>query len=332
MPGADLVSNQSFQDRHAGRPCKDIRLGISLVIRSKSLRKVAGPMEYSAVLISFDNDYSIKPHVIYTRGYIYDPAEVTSPPILEDLSVVMSLQFLLAEQSRDCVTHGDNLMKSHVAFSLLNLAVLSLVFAYVATGVPGKLLAQANDGQSGASANTFELASGTAILGRLDSQLYTEHCSKGDRVEIQITHDVMQGHQTVLKKGARAVGKIVKLQTSPEEGGMYGVGILFDSMVLKNGDTVPLRMEIQAIAPPSAVGINRITDLPDGGGNQVNANQGAVEAIGVKRQDPVDLPGVALGIETVNGTHISILACKTGNIHLEKWSQIVLRVVNPWSY
>lgn len=86
-------------------------------------------MEYSAVLISFDNDYSIKPHVIYTRGYIYDPAEVTSPPILEDLSVVMSLQFLLAEQSRDCVTHGDNLMKSHVAFSLLNLAVLSLVFA-----------------------------------------------------------------------------------------------------------------------------------------------------------------------------------------------------------
>jgi hypothetical protein len=33
--------------------------------------------------------------------------------------------------------------------------------------------------------------------------------------------------------------------------------------------------------------------------------------------------------ETVNGTHISILTSKTGNMHFEKWVQVVLGAVNP---
>jgi hypothetical protein len=220
-------------------------------------------------------------------------------------------------------------MNFHAFFSAARPALLFLLATSALACVPGVAHAQANGNQTGPGTATLELADGTPMLGRLESALYADHSSKGDRVEIQIMHDVTQGHQTVLKKGARVTGRIVKLQNFPEAGGLYGVGIVFDSVTSKNGDALSLFAEIQAIAPPSATGINPITDLPYGGSNQVSANQGVVEPIGAKNQGSVGFPGVALGVETDKGTHISILTSKTGNIHLEKWTQVVLRVVNP---
>ena len=184
-------------------------------------------------------------------------------------------------------------------------------------------------GPTDAVGKTLELPSGTPIFGTLETKLYAEHYKLGDRVEALITKDVTVSHQTVLKKGARAIGSIVKLQTEPPAGGQYGVGIAFETVAFKNGETLLLRMEIQAIAPPSATGVDPITDLPYEGSSHISSDIGSVEALKAKARGAVGLQGVTVGSQVINATYISILVCKDSNIHLEKWSQVVFRVVNP---
>jgi hypothetical protein len=218
-------------------------------------------------------------------------------------------------------------MKRHAIASCTMLVILTSIT--IVTGTPTNEQTQAS-GSTKAPEKALSLPSGTAIVGRLSEKLYADRCRIGDVVEAQITRDVTEGHQTLLKRDAHVTGRIVKLNTASNATEPYGVGILFDNVTLKNGDVLSLHVEIQAIAPPQNPGLNPITDIPySPGGAKVNANQGVVEPLSPKSQGPIGLFGVSLGFETANRTHISILSSTNGNIHLEKWSQVVFRVVNP---
>jgi hypothetical protein len=218
-------------------------------------------------------------------------------------------------------------MKRHAIATCTMLVILTSIT--IVTGTPTNAQAQAS-GSTKAPEKALSLPSGTAIVGRLSEKLYADRCRIGDVVEAQITRDVTEGHQTLLKRDAHVTGRIVKLNTASNATEPYGVGILFDNVALKNGDVLSLHVEIQAIAPPQNAGLNPITDIPySPGGAKVNANQGVVEPLSPKSQGPTGLFGVSLGVETANRTHISILSSTNGNIHLEKWSQVVFRVVNP---
>jgi hypothetical protein len=92
---------------------------------------------------------------------------------------------------------------------------------------------------------------------------------------------------------------------------------------------IPLHLEIQAIAPPQAVSVNGITDLPYDGGTHVNANAHGIEPLDAKSKGVFGQLDLILGIEADARTRNTMVASKNQNIHLEKDSQIVFRVANP---
>ncbi len=181
-------------------------------------------------------------------------------------------------------------MKRYAIPAFVALTVVFLAPAQITFSALPNARAQASDLEK-ASGNALNLSSGTAIVGRLSEGLYAEKCKIGDVVEAQITRDVTEGHQTLLKKGAHVTGRIAKLNTASNSAEPYGVGIVFDNLALKNGDPISLHVEIRAIAPPQNAGLNPITDLPFSPGNsRVNANQGVVEALSRKARDPSVFP------------------------------------------
>src|SRR5580693_9820572 len=107
------------------------------------------------------------------------------------------------------------------------------------------------------TANAINLPADTAIIARLVAKFDSTRLQQGDRVEARITHDVKDGHQVVLPKGALVVGQVSHF-VAPPPGALYGVAINFDTVELKSGTAVSLHLELQAVAPPPVVSVNAI--------------------------------------------------------------------------
>lgn len=93
------------------------------------------------------------------------------------------------------------------------------------------------------------LASGSPIDAALTKSLDSKKAKKGDPISARITEDAKEesGH-TVIPKGSKLEGHVTQ-SSSREKGDSYStLGILFDKAVLKDGQDVPLHVQIQAIA------------------------------------------------------------------------------------
>ena len=176
--------------------------------------------------------------------------------------------------------------------------------------------------------NTINLPADTAIIARLVAKFDSTRLQQGDRVDARITHDVKDGHQVVLPKGALVVGQVAHF-VAPPPGALYGVVIKFDTVELKNGPVASVHLEIQAIAPPPVVPVNAITDLPYNGANHVRADEHGVELLTATSKGIFALPDIILGLEVSGKGRTSIITSPNQNIHLDKDSQIVFRVANP---
>ncbi len=93
------------------------------------------------------------------------------------------------------------------------------------------------------------LANGSLIDAALTKSLDSKKAKKGDPISARITEDAKEesGH-TVIPKGSKLEGHVTQ-SSSREKGDSYStLGILFDKAVLKDGQEVPLHVQIQAIA------------------------------------------------------------------------------------
>jgi hypothetical protein len=176
--------------------------------------------------------------------------------------------------------------------------------------------------------NTINLPPDTAVITRLVAKFDSTRLQQGDRVEARITHDVKDGRQIVLPKGALVVGQVSHF-VAPPPGTLYGVVINFDTVELKNGTTASLHLEIQAIAPAPVVAVNAITDQPYNGANRVRADEHGVEVLTATSKGVFNLPDVILGLEVSSKGRTSIITSPNKIIRLDKDSQIVFRVLNP---
>jgi hypothetical protein len=201
-------------------------------------------------------------------------------------------------------------------FTCLLFLLLPLCAAAQASGAPKT------------TANAINLPADTAIIARFVAKFDSTRLQQGDRVEARITHDVKDGHQVVLPKGALVVGQVAHF-VAPPPGQFYGVAINFNTVELRNGTTASLHLEIQALAPPPVVSVNGITDLPYDGGNHVRADAHGVEPLTATSKGVFNLPDVILGFEVSNKGRTPIVNSQSQYIHLDKDSQIVFRVANP---
>jgi hypothetical protein len=175
---------------------------------------------------------------------------------------------------------------------------------------------------------TINLPADTPVIARLVAKFDSARLQQGDRVEARITHDVKDGHQVVLPKGALVVGQVAHFVTPPP-GVLYGVAVNFDTVELKNGTAVRLHLEIQAIAPSPVVPVNAITDQPYNGANHVRADEHGVELLTASSKGVFALPDVILGFEVSSKGRTPIISSQNQHIRLDKDSQIVFRVGNP---
>lgn len=202
----------------------------------------------------------------------------------------------------------------------------------VVPGCASLLCAQTQTSNSTSSpGNGPNLANGTAIIAKLISGLDTAQCEPGDFVDVQVVHNVKQGSQVVVTRGALVIGKIAKVQASPDSGGLYGVWVIFDNVAAQAGAPSLLRMDIQAVAPPPSAGTDNLNGRDTGAlmDGHRTAVDGRVDDLTAKSAGAIGLPDVNVAFQDANGSHISMLVSKKGNFHLVKGSQDVFRVVGP---
>src|SRR4029077_13985791 len=99
-----------------------------------------------------------------------------------------------------------------------------------------------------ANGNSMNIASGTPIEATLVTPVDAKHNKPGDPVTAKTTQAVKQNGQTVLKKGSQLTGHVTQAQARTKGNSESAVGMVFDSAVTKNGQTVPMNLSIQALA------------------------------------------------------------------------------------
>jgi hypothetical protein len=93
------------------------------------------------------------------------------------------------------------------------------------------------------------LANGSSIDAVLTKSIDTKKAKKGDPISARITEDAKeQDGKTVIPKGSKLEGHVTQA-SSREKGDSYStLGIVFDKAVFKNGEEVPLNVQVQALA------------------------------------------------------------------------------------
>lgn len=225
-------------------------------------------------------------------------------------------------------------MSRYVISASLALAIGLLAWANGASDVSAKAFPQTTDSAKAAQ-NAIQIPADTPIFTRLVSEVDIKKCKLGEQVEAQLIHDVKVDRQTLLKRGSRIIGRVNKLQATPDAEGKYKIGILFDSAAAKNSAPSGVHVEVQALAPPPVEGNDNARDPRgmaqtniDAGAKGGLSGEGPRGELTEKSKGPIGLPGLELGTEISEGVHTTILSSK-GNLKLAKDSQIVFRVVNP---
>jgi len=98
----------------------------------------------------------------------------------------------------------------------------------------------------------LDIQSGTTLAAQLENSLDVRKAKVGDRVVLRTTEAIQANGQTVIKKGARLVGRVTDVQQRAKSGGESPVGLLFDQ--LENGSTtMPLTAVVTSVIQARAV-------------------------------------------------------------------------------
>ena len=101
---------------------------------------------------------------------------------------------------------------------------------------------------AGANGSSINLANGTNINAALVTPLDAKHNKPGDEVVARTTQDVKQNGEVLLKKGTRLTGHVTQTQARSSGQAQSTLGVVFESAVPKNGQPVPLKLSVQALA------------------------------------------------------------------------------------
>jgi hypothetical protein len=101
-----------------------------------------------------------------------------------------------------------------------------------------------------AASRSWEMLS---VTGELQGKLDTGSAKVGDRVTLKTTDKVQIADGTAIPKGARLVGHITEVQAHNNDRAIAQMGIVFDHVELKNGETLPIHTLIRGLRPAPSV-------------------------------------------------------------------------------
>lgn len=92
------------------------------------------------------------------------------------------------------------------------------------------------------------LASGTAFNATLTAPVDSKKSKPGDEVTARTTESVKSDGKTVVPKGTKLVGHVTQASARAKGDSESALAITFDRAILKNGQEVPLKVAIRAMA------------------------------------------------------------------------------------
>lgn len=96
--------------------------------------------------------------------------------------------------------------------------------------------------------SSVTVASGTVLNAELNSSVDSKKAKAGDKVEAHTTVDLKNGGRMVIPKGTKLVGHITQASARAKGDSESALAIQFDKATPKNGEEIPLNVEIRAIA------------------------------------------------------------------------------------
>jgi hypothetical protein len=115
------------------------------------------------------------------------------------------------------------------------------------------------------------------IFAKFDKLVHVKRVKTGDPVSAHLSAPAKLRDGTELPKGSKLVGTITDLKIKSDKEGPSKMGLLFTSVVLKEGGEMPVRMALVTVAPPLRVGEVDMLSAgnPFSGGNRMQAGSGA---------------------------------------------------------
>jgi hypothetical protein len=119
------------------------------------------------------------------------------------------------------------------------------------------------------------LANGSSIDAALTKSIDTKKAKKGDPVSARIVEDAKeQNGKTVIPKGSKLEGHVTQASSREKGDSFSTLGIVFDKAILKDGQEVPLNVQVQALAisqdaataPAAGPGMGGMAPMGGGGG------------------------------------------------------------------
>jgi len=120
-----------------------------------------------------------------------------------------------------------------------------------------------------AASHAWEMSS---ISGELEGKLDSKTAKPGDRVVLKTIDKVQTSDGTIIPRGSRLIGHVTEVQAYSKERGAAQLGIAFDRVEMKNGQSAEIYTLIRGMRPSaaamdaSAMGSDDMMGAPMGGG------------------------------------------------------------------
>ena len=153
----------------------------------------------------------------------------------------------------------------------------------------------------------------------LKTDLDTTGAEPGDPVEAELVEDLKSDHDVLLQKGSVLGGHVFGAQVFSSEDAKSVVSIVFDRVILRDGEQRSGNFRIQAIAPAEGSRIEA----------EVNPNihvrdiKAVVGPLDHKSVGAYNMPGVELEYVVTKKGDASLVTSTSGNVRLRKGMQIV---------
>jgi hypothetical protein len=196
------------------------------------------------------------------------------------------------------------------------------------------------------------LEPGTVLSVELSKSLDARKSKQNDKVEARTATDLLLHGRIVVPRNTKITGHVTEAKAHSKASPGSMVGITFDRMLVKGGGEMPLQVRVQAIAHPLQIdrlGNEPETDSPSSPPGQrppmgdASAGTIAPRYPGSAIPEPPSLngPGTStvsplgptsqgvVGIKDLSldaSGPAAVLSSKTGNVHLDNGTQLILRV------
>jgi len=129
-----------------------------------------------------------------------------------------------------------------------------------------------------AASHAWEMSS---ISGELEGKLDSKTAKPGDRVVLKTIDKVQTSDGTIIPRGSRLIGHVTEVQAYSKERGAAQLGIAFDRVEMKNGQSAEIYTLIRGMRPSAAaiaansMGSDDMMGAPMGGGGGAMMGGGA---------------------------------------------------------